>query len=343
MNQTLTRHRAWHTVLRVTIVALIGTLMGTVTANSRLAAQDAPRASAAMAAAVSRVRTLSNAGDMAAARVLLDSMVTNAEPASNDLAEALYWRAVLSERSGDAERDWKRLVIESPMAPQAPDALLKLGDIEILRGRPPAARAYLERLLRDFDDVQQRSKASLLIARSYFEERDTAHACTTIDDLRTRGVPEGELALQLSEMQRRCAIAAAAAAPTPDVKPVDAKTTDAKATDAKTTDTKNAEPKNSEAKSTEAAGSESANEKRASSKKSRTQYAVQIAAYDTRSQAEALVKRLKQRGWKARIDGERKPYRVRVGVFDTRAEAADMLVKLKKQGQKSAFVAELGK
>jgi cell division septation protein DedD len=276
---------------------------------------NAMRVSGPMNAAIARVRAISNTGDLAVARVLLDSLVSNAEPASTDLAEALYWRAVLSERAGDAERDWKRMTIESPMAPQVPDALMKLGDIEILRGRPPVARGYLERLLRDFDDAPQRPKAMLLIARSYFEERDTPRACATVETLRTSGVPEGEISLQMTEMRRRCTNAAAAAAAAATTPPA-------------------ADPP--------AATESEATERPRSSSARKTQYAVQIAAYDSRAQAAALVTRLGKRGWKARIDGERKPYRVRVGVFDTRAEAAAMLARLKKQGQRG-FVAELGK
>lgn len=284
-------------------------------------AQDtgATRVTAPMAAAIARARGIANAGEMTAARDVLDSLVANAEPSSIDLAEALYWRAVLSDRAGDAERDWKRLVVETPIAPQVPDALLKLADIEILRGRPPVARGYLERLLRDFDDVPQRPKALMLIARSYFEERDAVRACAAVDTLRARGVPDGELNLQVNELRRRCTLATPAPA-TPVVTPV--------VTPAQT--------------SADDTPEKSAGESRGKGRNTEARYAVQIAAYESRAQADALVKRLSKRGWKARIDGERKPYRVRVGSFATRAEATEMLARLRKQGQRG-FVAELGK
>ena len=71
-------------------------------------------------------------------------------------------------------------------------------------------------------------------------------------------------------------------------------------------------------------------------------FSVQLAAYDFRSQATALVARLAKRGIKARVDGTAKPFRVRVGRYATREEAAAALARLKKAGQ-SGFVAELPK
>ncbi|MBL0171565.1 MAG: SPOR domain-containing protein [Gemmatimonadaceae bacterium] len=267
--------------------------------------------SAGVTSAVGRARGLMDAGDGAKARTLLDSLVAHTDPSSDDMAEALYWRAVLSERVADGERDWKRLVVDAPLSPRVPEALLRLGELEILRGRPAVARAHYERILRDFSESPQRPKAMIQVVRSYFEERDILHACESVTALRGVTIPEGELRLQANDLQLRCAAAAATAAggtangvavPTPAV------TTPAPA----------------------------------AAVSAATVFSVQLAAYDTRAQATALVKRLATRGVKARVDGERKPFRVRVGRYETRAEAAAMLTRLKKQGQRG-FVAELGR
>jgi cell division septation protein DedD len=253
---------------------------------------------------------MANSGATDPMHALLDSLVTHAESGSDDLAEALYWRAVLNERAADAERDFKRLVVDAPLTARVPEALLKLSDIEILRGRPASARAMLTQLLRDFSDSPLTTRASLMVARSYFEERDVTHACETVTALLAQRVPDGELKLQADELQTRCRTAAAAN--TPPTKAVD-------------------EPPSSDPPAKEG--------KR--NTVSRTMYSVQIAAYDTRTQANALVKRLAARGWNARIDGERKPFRVRIGHYEVRADAVAALAKLKKQGQKSGFIAEL--
>lgn len=312
----------------VAIAGLVAAGMSLV-ATTRVQGQAAVQATAAMSAAVNRARGLIDAGEGVPARTLLDSMVAFSAAGSNDQAEALYWRAVLAERTTDAERDWKRMVVDVPLSPRVPDALLRLADLELLRGRPDAARGHLQRVKTDFSDSPQVAKAMVLIARSYFEERDVMHACETMNALRAVAVPDGELRLQAEEMQNRCAaaVAAAAAAASP--------TTSADASTGKS------EPSRGEA-TKGGTKSETTKSESAKSEADAGRYSVQIAAYDTRAQADAVVKRLVKRGIKARVDGARKPYRVRVGRYETRAEATAALARLKKAGQKG-FVAELEK
>jgi cell division septation protein DedD len=281
---------------------------------------------------IERARGLAGAGRGAEARLLLDSLiVASANTSANlsvnaaanadaNLGEALYWRATLSEQAADAERDWKRLVLDVPLSARAPAALLKLGDSETTRGRSSVARTYYERLLRDYGAAPERWRATLGISRSYFDDRDVAHACATVAGTRTADVPEGELRLQAQALQTRCAneqqrLAAVAAPGTaPDAKKDGVADRTTRPAD-KATDTP---PGTS----------------------SGARYSVQVAAYDTRSQADAVVKKLAKRGFKARVDGVRKPFRVRVGTYPTRAEADVALARMKKAGQKG-FVAEV--
>jgi cell division protein FtsN len=71
----------------------------------------------------------------------------------------------------------------------------------------------------------------------------------------------------------------------------------------------------------------------------RGQYSVQLAAYDRRSDAEAMLKRLAAMSIVARVEGTAAPYRVRTGRYTTRAAAAEALAELKKRGM-NGFVAE---
>jgi hypothetical protein len=229
-----------------------------------------------------------------------------------DFAEALYWRAVLAEGIGDAERDWKRLVIDVPLSPRTPDALVRLGELDMLRGHPAEARVYFTRLLRDFPAGPYRTRGLLWLTRSYFDERNLTGGCTALDSLRRVEIPDGELKLQSDELQRRCVGVPRTVAPvTP---PAVAATPVAAAPVAPTS-----------AAPTPAAGS--------------GRYSVQLAAYDTRAEAAAAVQRFTKRDIEARIDGEQKPFRVRVGYYATRAEAVSALSRLKKLGL-GGFVAE---
>jgi cell division septation protein DedD len=66
----------------------------------------------------------------------------------------------------------------------------------------------------------------------------------------------------------------------------------------------------------------------------RNGYAVQVAAVNARSEADAIVKRLSGKGYAAYVEvpkGSTSMYRVRVGTFKTRSEAQTVADKLKKE------------
>jgi cell division protein FtsN len=61
-------------------------------------------------------------------------------------------------------------------------------------------------------------------------------------------------------------------------------------------------------------------------------WTIQLAAYNTRPDAEALVRKLAARGVKARISGDAKPFRVRLDYYETRQEAAAHVTELRQRG-----------
>lgn len=71
-------------------------------------------------------------------------------------------------------------------------------------------------------------------------------------------------------------------------------------------------------------------------------YAVQIAALNVRSEADAVAKRLASKGYATYVDAlpDRTPalFRVRVGTFKTKREAEAMAAKLKKEEQFNPWV-----
>lgn len=287
--------------LRATALALAAALC--VSAPAVLAAQqNTPVGASTVGAAVTRARGMIDKGEGGAARVLLDSLVTAQDGGSDELAEALYWRAVLAENASEAERDWQRLVIEATLSPRVPDALLWLGELELVRGHGPAGRALFTRLVRDFPDAPQRARADLWIARSLIEDGDRTNGCARVTALRN-GLAEGELRLQADELASRCTVAAPVPAPPVATEPVTAPPI---------------------AASSAASG----------------RFTVQLAAFGTKREAESAVKRLARAGITARIDGTRRPFRVRTGRYATRAEATKAIAALRKKGQKG-IVAEI--
>lgn len=306
-----------------------------VAAQQAASAPASATVSAAMDRQISRARALVESGEGADARNLLDSLVQAAPTASFDLAEALYWRAVLAERMSDAERDWKRLVIESPLSPRAADALVRLGELDLLRGKPAEARVYLERVLREFPTGVQRAKSALLVARTWFDERQDANGCAALAALQAEGVPEGELRMQASDLGRRCTGANAVNASAANSRAASAQApaaTQAIATPAK--------PLSATPPSANTAADNRPAETPGAARPANARFSVQLAAFDTRREAEAAVARLTKAGVEARVDGSEKPFRVRHGYFTTRAAANAQLAALKKRGH-AGFIAEL--
>lgn len=161
--------------------------------------------SAAVSAAVQRARVMVDAGEGTKARELLDSVVKAVPRESNDAAEALYWRALLSEESAPAELDWKRIVVESPFSPRASEALLRLAELNQTRNNQQGVRQNVQQLLFDHPDAPERSRALLVLARSYFDTRDAPRACGVLTAVR-KEAPLGavEVRLQADEMQQQC-------------------------------------------------------------------------------------------------------------------------------------------
>ena len=84
-------------------------------------------------------------------------------------------------------------------------------------------------------------------------------------------------------------------------------------------------------KSTPAAA-ESAPPKAAAASAPRGNWTIQLAAYNTRPDAQRLVIKLEGRGVKARISGDAKPFRVRLDFYPTHAAAAAAVAELKARG-----------
>lgn len=172
-------------------------------AAPRVQAQSA--VSAPVNAAVARARTLANDGDDAKSRALLDSLVNTSARDSFDAAEALYWRALLNEGGATAELDWKRIVVDVPFSPRASEALLKLSELDLQRANRPLARQRVQQLLSDYPDAPERPRALLVLARTYFDERDAPRACGVLTVARREApLSAVEVRLQADELQQQC-------------------------------------------------------------------------------------------------------------------------------------------
>jgi cell division septation protein DedD len=312
-------------------------------------------------AAYKQAQTLVNDGNATAGRAIVDSLIARSTPGSNAYAEGLYWRAVLSATAADAEMDYRRIIVDYPLSPRVEDVLLRLAQLELARADYDGALQHLNRLTLEHPGSATRARAGYWTARVLFEKKDVPRACAAnADALARTSDGDTELRNQISYLNQRCVGAAIATATptsppavTPAGPPAVAPTTpppvaglpvatandstvpkkppmqipaapmDGKPTmivgGVKTTTT------------TSSSSSKSVPAKPVSQDESSGsgEYSVQVAAYNVKSQAQAMAARLKKNGYEARVSGTAAPFRVRIGHYATQAQATAVMRSLK--------------
>jgi cell division protein FtsN len=152
-----------------------------------------------------RAQTMVSDGNGAAGRALVDSVLKATPPSAPLYPVALFWRASLASNAADAESDYKHIVVDYPLAPQAEDALLRLAQLELARGDRDAALSHLQRIPRDYPRSKSLARASYWTARVLFEKNDVPNACTAnANALSQATTDEIELRNQIQYQGQRC-------------------------------------------------------------------------------------------------------------------------------------------
>jgi cell division protein FtsN len=273
--------------------------------------------------------------------------------------EALYWRASLASNAADAESDYKHIVVDYPLAPQAEDALLRLAQLELARGDREGALIHLQRIPRDYPRSKSLARASYWTARVLFEKNDIPGACAANASALTQaGDAEIELRNQIQYQGQRCPSVAAGSAstpttvtapapsiltpPAPTSSPVIEKVSVADTIPATvsippSTGTQNQRPKAPTGGNDTKPITVDLEKSPATVKPAKmpptvsrpSSYSVQVAAYKRRAEADKLTSSLTKRGYPARVDGNVAPFRVRIGRYATTKDAEDALKKIK--------------
>ena len=302
---------------------------------------------------------LVNEGKGVAGRAIVDSLFKVALPGSSAHADALFWRATLATTAAEAERDYRQLTVDYPLSPRAEDALLRLAQLELQRGERALALAHLDRLMREHASGPARARAAYWSARVHFEMNDAVRACRSLSDARS-ALPAGDIELrnQIEYAAQRCPTPVASAPvtqippgaasgtllptlPTADVSPdtsarvATSASVPPAAVTSSTTTTSSSTVSSPPARAVRPP--ETAAPTRSPGRVEPQRFSVQVAAYQTRPEAEQLVKKYRANGYDARAYGTVAPFRVRIGRFGTRAEAVE-LAKVLKQKSGAAFV-----
>jgi cell division septation protein DedD len=315
-----------HLVIPITVLFAIlaapAEAQGVTSANSDAIHADTPLPRPVNDSLFRRARRLVGEGNGVAGRALVDSLLASTDPATAAYGDALYWHGALAPTAAEAERDYRRVIVEFPLAFYSGDALLAIAELEQARGDRAGAMQHLQRFVREHPANPGRGLAALGAARLAFEQRDSTVGCAMLAEARASAAPTNvELRNQVDYFSGRCSAVAASVAPTPAAPSQAVATTPTPAV---------ASPPPAEPPSVKTP--------RAASR-STTSYTIQVAAYNTRTEAERLVAKLATRGIKARVSGNTAPFRVRLAFYRTRKEAANEVLALKRRGIVS-FVAE---
>jgi cell division septation protein DedD len=166
-----------------------------------------------------RARRLVAEGGGVTGRALVDSLLRAADPATPAYGDALYWHGALAPTAAEAERDYRRVIVEYPLAYYSEDALLAIAELEQARGDRAGALLHLQRFVKEHPASPGRGVAALGAARLAFEQRDTRLGCSMISVARgSASATDVELRNQIDYYGRQCT-ASAIAASAPPVSP----------------------------------------------------------------------------------------------------------------------------
>ena len=276
-----------------------------------------PRAQApgpqSSASTVETALRLADGGRLSEARAVIDSLVRVIPGDSPDLGDALFARATLAPTVLDANLDYEKIIRELPSSERREESLLRMAQRSLAAGDNTRAMEYLRTLARDYPSDSSQAAAGYWMARVLLEEHNTAAACTANRDAASRARAGGSS----PALRNRIGALASAFCVSP----------------AATTRLDSASKVTAAARRPVAGGG---------GVDSRKVYAVQVAAYAMRADAEAMALRLSKAGLDSHVDGATKPFRVRVGHYSTYAEAAAALQDLKTR-KLSGFVSEIGR
>jgi cell division septation protein DedD len=345
-------------IISTLVIAAATTFVLTATARAQSTGEDSARSSRAVRqtgapsttptplvndSLFRRAERLVREGRSAAGRALVDTLLAGTRPGSPQHAQALYWRASLAADAAEAERGYRRVIVEYPATREAGDALLNLAQLELARGDEEQALVHLYRFEREYPRHESRARASVWLARLHFDKKNEPRGCAALATARVAASPEDvELRNQIDYYAQRCIGVDTAAVPARPVAAAPAASTPSATASAPA-------PRSEPALSSQRIAARDsqhvvplASDSGARAPAGAGGYTVQVAAYGTRPAAEALIERLKARGYTARLASSSRPFRVRVGRYDTRAEALAAQQRLKAKGIEG-FVTETEK
>jgi cell division septation protein DedD len=300
---------------------------------------------------VARVQRLVNGGNRVGGRLLADSLLRLAPEGTPAYAEALYARALASSSAVEAERDYLRVSVEYSLTARAEDATMMVAQLKLARSDRLGARRNFERLVREHPTGTQVAKAAFWAGRLALEDGDAERGCPALGRARAAVSEEDvELANQISYYAQQCSPSALASpmptaeTPAPPVTrrgatpppPTNPRPTSPPVARPRVVPPPDAPPPVSRDSvvTTDSVVSPPADVPPSPIEPPapvvpEKEWSVQVAAFPKLRDASALSDVLQQRGFTARVWGDKPPFRVRVGRYPTREEADAAVARMK--------------
>ena len=298
-----------------------------------LAASGRATAQVADGRIVQRLAALGGQRDTAAIRRLADSVLAGtASPAEQ--AEALYWRGMVSAPRGSGRADLLRLIIDHPSLERAADAQYALAIEELGAGNRSAAQTRLARVIRDHAGSASGAEAAVRLGQLLLDDGDLVGGCAAFDSalihLSTESV---ERRNQVNYARRPCERLAEQQgpnkAPETDTSrgPAAGNSRDSTARRATTPSAGGGSAVTRPPRATP----------RLANPASAVRWSAQVAAYTNKADADRAAERLKASGFDVRVT-DVQPYRVRIGRYAVRSEAVALVGRLKADGTNAILV-----
>jgi tetratricopeptide (TPR) repeat protein len=134
-------------------------------------------------AALEQVETLIKNGQTDEARALLGRWQKD----NPESARGLSLAARLTMDAQEAEETYLRIALSYPTTPYAAEALLRLGQFRLMANDPQQAISYLQRVLSDYPNSEQRAVATEFLARA--REVVGASRVDTVRSPKTQTIP----------------------------------------------------------------------------------------------------------------------------------------------------------
>lgn len=236
---------------------------------------------------------------MTAARRTIDSLLSVTPADSPDLPDLIFARATFAASALDANLDYEKIIAEFSSSPRREESLLRLAQRALIGGDGPRALEHLRILSRDYPDHSSQATSGYWMSRVLLESNQVTAACEANRGALAHAKAKPSALLREIEAQgvTACSRPAAIALPDSQQRAVERSVTPRPP--------RGAGPSRSK------------------------QYAVQVSAFATRSDAEQMSAGLRRSGLDAHVDGNVRPFRVRIGHYASYAEAAKALRDLK--------------